>query len=61
MHRALWVTQHEIETILYVVASPKDAKVSITAVAIASSFMGLFAENFINVKTISAPCFRKIN
>jgi len=30
MNRTLWVTQHEIETILYDVALPKDAKVSIT-------------------------------
>jgi hypothetical protein len=39
MNRAQWVTQNEIETILYDVALPKDAKVTITAVALASSFI----------------------
>jgi hypothetical protein len=46
MYRVLWVTQHEIEAILYDVALPKDAKVGITAVALASSFMGLVQKHF---------------
>jgi hypothetical protein len=61
MHRALWVTQHEIETILYDVALPKDAKVSISTVAVSSSFLGFFAENVTNVKNTTAPFIRKIN
>jgi hypothetical protein len=44
MYSVLWVTQHEIETILYVVASSKDAKVSISAVATASSFVGFLQQ-----------------
>jgi hypothetical protein len=44
MHRTLWVTKHEIEATLYVVSLSKDAKVSITAVAVASSFMGFLQQ-----------------